>query len=84
MGKRGRQLPPLSFAEMDCVVRADGWRRVVGTKHENYEHPTKGGKISLDKKWTGVLPGSWVFRSVLQQASLTRTEFEALYWANCR
>jgi len=81
MGKRGHKLPPLSFGDLERVVKADGWVRVEGTKHENYEHPTKSGKVSLDKKWTGVVSGGWVFRSVLQQAGLTRAEFEALYWS---
>jgi hypothetical protein len=46
MGKRGRKLPPLSFGDLERVVKADGWVRVEGTKHENYEHPTKPGKVS--------------------------------------
>ena len=82
MGKRGRKLPPLTYADFRRVVLADGWRLVGGTKHENYEHPTKSGsKVSLDKKWENVKTGSWVFSSVLQQAGLSRAEFEELYWS---
>lgn len=80
MGKRGRKLPPLTFADFERVILADDWHLVDGTKHENYEHPTKRGKVSLDKKWDGVKVGSWPFRTVLQQAELSRAQFEKLYW----
>ena len=81
MGKRGRKLPPLTYADFRRVLLADDWQRVEGTKHENYEHPTKSGKVSLDKKWENVKTGSWPFRSVLQTAGLSRAEFEKLYWS---
>jgi predicted RNA binding protein YcfA (HicA-like mRNA interferase family) len=81
MGKRGRKIPPLTFDDFDRVLRADGWFPVDGTKHENYKHPTKHGKVSLDKKWKNVRVGDWVWRSVVvDQASMTKREFETLYW----
>lgn len=56
-----------------------------GTKHLAYEHPTKSGKVNIDEKWTSVKAGSWVFRSVvMDQAGITRREFEELYWKHCR
>lgn len=80
MGKSGRKLPPLTADDFKRVIRADGWLPVKGTKHLAYEHPTKRGKVNIDDKWTDVPPGSWAFKSVLQQAGLTRREFETLFW----
>lgn len=81
MGKR-RKIPPLTFADFDRVIRDAGWYPVAGTKHENYEHATKKGKVSLDKKWKNVRVGDWVFRSVVyDQAKMSKAEFERKYWA---
>lgn len=81
MAKRGRKIPPLTVEDFKRVLRADGWVQVEGTRHLAYEHPTKRGKVNLDEKWRNVRMGSWVFRSVvLEQAGLTRSEFERLYW----
>jgi predicted RNA binding protein YcfA (HicA-like mRNA interferase family) len=79
--KRGKQkMPPLSAADIIRVLRADGWVQVPGTKHLAFEHPTKTGKVNVDEKWEHVRLGDWVCRSVLEQASMTRAEFEELYW----
>jgi flagellar basal body rod protein FlgF len=43
---------PFDFNDLDRAIRADGWFSVTGTKHEAYKHPTKTGKVNLDKKWT--------------------------------
>ena len=80
MGKRGRKLPLLGAADFQRVIRADGWQPVDGAKHLAYEHPTKRGKVNIDEKWQNVKSGSWVFRSVLEQAGLSRQRFEELYW----
>lgn len=85
MGKPGgRRLPILAAKDLICVVEADGWYRVKGTDHYAWEHKTKRGKVSIDEKWTSITRGSWVLRSVLQQAGLTRKEFEEIYWKHCR
>jgi hypothetical protein len=81
MGKRGRKLPLLRFTDFRRVILADGWKPVSGTKHYAYEHPTKTGKVNLDEKWDRVKEGSWIFRSVLEQASLSKSEFAELYWS---
>jgi len=80
LGKSGRKLPLLTADDFVRVVRADGWYSVPGTKHLAYEHPTKRGKVIIDEKWDSVKTGSWVFRSVLSQAGLSREEFERLFW----
>ena len=81
MAKRGRKLPPLTAADFKRVLRAAGWLPVPGTKHLAYEHPDRPDKVNIDDKWTHVKPGSWVFRSVVvDQAGMTRREFEDLYW----
>lgn len=80
MAKKGRKLPLLTAGDFVRVIRADGWHQVDGTKHLAFKHPTKPGKVNIDEKWDRVKPGGWVFRSVLEQASLSRAEFERLYW----
>jgi predicted RNA binding protein YcfA (HicA-like mRNA interferase family) len=84
LGKPGRRLPTLAAKDLICVVEADGWQRVKGTDHYAWEHPNKSGKVSIDEKWEHVKVGSWVFRSVREQAGLSRKEFETLYWKHCR
>jgi hypothetical protein len=79
---KGHRLPLLNAGDFVRVVRADGWYSVPGTKHLAFEHPTKRGKVNIDEKWDRVKPGSWVFKSVLTQASLSRPEFERIYWAS--
>ncbi len=79
--KRGKQkLPTLEAVDLIRVIRADGWYEVDGTKHLAFEHATKDGKVSIDEKWEHLRLGDWVTRSVLEQASMTRAEFEKLYW----
>jgi predicted RNA binding protein YcfA (HicA-like mRNA interferase family) len=69
---------PFSFADIERAIRADGWSEVSHGSHPNYEHPTKPGKIQLDKKWTGVKKGSVAYRSVARQAGLTSKKFQEL------
>jgi hypothetical protein len=66
------------------VIKADGWVEVKGTKHLAYEHPIKQGKVNIDAKWRHIQPNGPFHRSVLRQASLTKGEFERLYWEHCR
>lgn len=65
---------PFTYADLDKAIDLDGWYPVDGTKHESYEHATKGGKVSLDKKWTGIKYGHNMFKSVAAQAGLTQQE----------
>jgi predicted RNA binding protein YcfA (HicA-like mRNA interferase family) len=80
----GRRLPPLTANDLKCVIKADGWYEVKGTKHLAFEHATKRGKVNIDAKWKHIQPGGPFFRSVLRQARLTKKEFERLYWKSCR
>jgi predicted RNA binding protein YcfA (HicA-like mRNA interferase family) len=77
---KGQKLPTLTAKDLVRVVLADGWFRVPGTKHLAFKHPMKPGKVNIDEKWTAIRAGDRFFRSVLRQASLTRREFEDLYW----
>jgi predicted RNA binding protein YcfA (HicA-like mRNA interferase family) len=77
--KRGK-LPGLSWQDFARVIRADGWTRDEAAQHENYKHPKKPGKVSLDKKWKDVSTDNMVFHSVLRQAGLTKKQFADLYW----
>lgn len=80
MGKRDK-LPGLSWHDFEDVIRADGWRPInEAARHENFKHPVKKGKVSLDKKWKDVTTKNQVFHSVLRQAGLTKKQFAKLYW----
>jgi len=68
--KRG----PFNFVDMETAIGLDGWVPDGHGDHPNYTHPSKAGKVQLDKKWTGVKKGSMVFRSVASQAGLTQRE----------
>ena len=81
MAQRGRKLPPLEYKDFRRVLLATGYVSVGGGDHDNYEHPDRPGKVSLDKKWRNVKVGDWVFRSVvMEQAGMTKKEFVELYW----
>jgi predicted RNA binding protein YcfA (HicA-like mRNA interferase family) len=84
LGKSRRKLPTLTAGDLICVVEADGWVRVDGTKHLAWEHPTKNGKVNISAKWQHVRPSGWPFTAVLAQAGLTMGQFEDLYWNECR
>jgi predicted RNA binding protein YcfA (HicA-like mRNA interferase family) len=65
---------PFSFADLERAIAKDGWIEGGHGDHPNYKHPTKSGKVQLDKKWTGVKKGSLVFKSVARQAGLSQTD----------
>lgn len=77
---RGRKLPTLTTNDFVRVLRADGWYPVEGTKHLAFKHATKTGKVNVSAKWSDIRAGDMIFRSVLEQAELSRREFERLYW----
>lgn len=53
----------------------DGWKPAGHGDHPNYKHPSKAGKVQLDKKWTGIKKGCTIFRSIAKQAGLSPKEF---------
>ena len=63
---------PFTFLDLEHAIFLDGWLEDGHGDHPNYRHPTKRGKVQLDKKWTGVKKGSQVFRSVARQAELSQ------------
>ncbi len=65
---------PFTFADLEAAIRRDDWQEANHGDHPNYKHPTKPGKVQLDKKWTGVKKGSVVFKSVARQAGLTQKQ----------
>lgn len=78
--KRGlRKGPPLNrgpfdFKDLDSAIKKDGWEEAKHGDHPNYKHPTKSGKVQLDKKWTGIRANDMMFRSVARKAGLTSKE----------
>lgn len=65
---------PFTFSDLDRAIKRDGWKEAKHGNHPNYKHPTKKGKVQLDKKWTGIRANDLMFRSVARQASLTNKE----------
>lgn len=65
---------PFDFAEVEKAIESDGWVPDGHGDHPNYKHPTKSGKVQLDKKWTGLKKGQIVFRSIASQGGLTQNE----------
>lgn len=72
-GKKGPPLNrgPFAFRDLDRAIKKDGWREAKHGSHPNYKHPTKGGKVQLDKKWTGIRANDMIFRNVARQAGLS-------------
>lgn len=62
---------PFTFADLERAITRDGWHEAKAGNHPNYKHPTKGGKVQLDKKWTGIRANDLMFKSVARQAGLT-------------
>lgn len=74
--KKGTKGPPLNrgpfaFRDLDRAIKKDGWREAKHGDHPNYKHPTKSGKVQLDKKWTSIRANDTMFRSVARQAGLS-------------
>lgn len=74
--KKGPQLHrgPFAFKDLHRAIKKDGWEEAKHGNHPNYKHPTKPGKVQLDKKWTGIRANDTMFRSVARQAGLSAKE----------
>jgi hypothetical protein len=66
---------PFEFAQIERAIMEDGWKPAGHGDHPNYKHPSKAGKVQLDKKWTGIKKGCTIFRSIAKQAGLSPKEF---------
>lgn len=62
---------PFDFKDLHRAIGKDGWEEARHGNHPNYKHPTKKGKVQLDKKWTGIRANDLMFRSVARKAGLT-------------
>jgi predicted RNA binding protein YcfA (HicA-like mRNA interferase family) len=69
---------PWTFADFEKALKADGWYPVGVGEHPNYRHPTRPGKVQLDKKWTGVKKGHLPFRGVAIQGGYSKKELQVL------
>jgi predicted RNA binding protein YcfA (HicA-like mRNA interferase family) len=65
---------PFDFNDLHQAIKKDGWEEAKHGNHPNYKHPTKSGKVQLDKKWTGIRASDMMFRSVARKAGLTNKE----------
>lgn len=74
--RKGPQLNrgPFEFKDLDRAIKRNGWLEAKHGGHPNYKHPTKRGKVQLDKKWTGIRANDMMFRSVARQAGLSNKE----------
>jgi predicted RNA binding protein YcfA (HicA-like mRNA interferase family) len=79
-----RPLPPLTAADIVRMLTADGFQEVTGTKHRAFEHPERGGKVSVSMKWTGLRFGHDAMRGVMAQAGWTREDVRRLYFVGRR
>jgi predicted RNA binding protein YcfA (HicA-like mRNA interferase family) len=77
---KGQKLPPLTARELVRMLLADGWIEVRGTKHRNFEHPKRGGKVSVSMKWTGLRFGHQAMKGVMAQASWSKADVKRLYF----
>jgi hypothetical protein len=73
---------PFTYDHLRQAVEALGFKKCTGdaggTRHEQWEHPSGGGKVGLSKKWTGVKKGSVTFRGVAAQAGISQKRLLAL------
>lgn len=65
---------PFEYRHFRQVVIAQGYRKCGGTKHEQWEHPSRPGKVGLSKKWTACKKGSVVFDGIASQMGISPDE----------
>jgi hypothetical protein len=65
---------PFTARDFEEAVRLDGWEPEKHGRHPCWRHPTRRGKIQIDRKWTGVKPGHDPFRGVMRQGGYTKDE----------
>lgn len=69
---------PWTFDDLRKGIESDGWYEAGHGDHPNYRHPTRSGKIQLDKTWTGVKKGQMVFNGVAGQGGYSGRELQKL------
>lgn len=65
---------PFTASDFHAALRLDGWIPEQATRHANYCHASRAGKVQVDEKWTGVKPGHDTFRGVMAQAGYSKME----------
>lgn len=69
---------PFTAEDIRIALRLDRWELEGQTRHENYRHPTRPGKVQVDDKWTGVKVGSMPWKGLLEQTGYSKAELLAL------
>lgn len=72
--KRHNSRGPFTFADLYRAFKRDGWIEVQHGKHVNMKHPTKKGKLQLNKKWDGVRAGDGMFNSLCRTSGLSKKQ----------
>ena len=74
---RGPQLRrgPFTAGDIETALARDGWQREPGANHPQLRHPTKGGKVSISDKWTGIEASCPIFNNITRQADLSKKAF---------
>lgn len=55
-------------------LKLDGWEKESDGPHACWVHPSRPGKIQIDRKWTAVKTSHDPFRGVAAQGSYKRRE----------
>jgi predicted RNA binding protein YcfA (HicA-like mRNA interferase family) len=74
-----QKLPPLTAADLIRMLLRDGFEEVAGTKHRAFEHPERGGKVSVSMKWNSLRFGHDAMKGVMGQAGWTKADVRRLY-----
>lgn len=65
---------PFTASDFETAIKLDGWVPESQGPHSMWTHPTRRGKITIDRKWTGVRSGHDAFRGVATQGHYTPKE----------
>jgi hypothetical protein len=65
---------PFTATDFESALKLDGWSRESRGPHACWVHPTRPGKVQIDRKWTAVRTGHDPFRGVCSQGGYKRAE----------
>ena len=69
---------PWTYDDIRKVLESQGYTSEKGAAHPQWRHPTRPGKVSLDKKWTSVKTGQMVFDSLARQTGYGKKGLQRL------
>lgn len=70
---------PWTYDDLWKALTRAGWAKVgQNSSHVHLSHPTRNGKIQLDKKWTAVKTSHWTFKGVAAQGGYSPKELQRI------